>query len=122
MQRLHFLKENISGSATVAMSLLPYVTTEYSIQKSGHVSRITIMLTEARTGGTLTFKITKNGTAQAVLNAAIDATTTQYDEVFGDGDDLPFQAGDRIGLQIVSASFTLTTSDAVGIVELEEAL
>ncbi len=120
--QLHFLKENIAGTATAAMTLLPYGTTEYYLQKSGHVSRITVMLTEARTAGMLTFKITKNGTAQTVLNGTIDSGAAQYEEVFGDNDDLTFQAGDRIGLQVVSASFTPTTSDAIGIVELQESL
>ncbi len=120
--QLHFLKENISGTATASMTLLPYGGNEYYVQKSGHISRITIVLTEARTAGTLTFKITKNGAAQTVLNAAIDSGSTQYEEVFGDNDDLAFLAGDRIGLQVVSAGFTPTTSDAVGIVTLEEAL
>lgn len=36
----------------------------------------------------------------------------QYDEAFGDQDNLTYAAGDRIGLQAVTASFTPTTSDA----------
>lgn len=118
--RLHFLKENISGTATAAMTLLPYAGTEYSAQRAGRVRSLTALLTEARTAGTLTIKITKNGTAQTVLNLTIDATATQYDETFGDQDDLTYAAGDRLGVQVVSASFTPTTSDAVAILDLDE--
>lgn len=122
MTRLHFLKENIPGSATTALTLVPYAGTEFFAQKSGHVSRLTAFLTEARTAGTLTFKVTKNGTAQSAVNATIDANATQYDEVFGDSDDLTFLAGDRIGVQVVSASFTPTTSDAVAVLDLSESM
>lgn len=120
MTKLHFLKENIAGTATAAMTLLPYTGTEYYAQRAGRVKALTALLTEARTAGALTFKITKNGTAQTVINATIDASAIQYDEVFGDKDDLTYAAGDRIGLQVISASFTPTTSDAVGILELDE--
>ncbi len=120
--RLHFLKENLSGTATAAMTLLPYGGTEYYAQKAGRVKSITSFLTEPRTAGTLTVKVTKNGAAQTALNLTMDASVTQYDEAFGDQDDLTYAAGDRIGLQAVTASWTPTTSDAIGILELDEGL
>jgi len=122
MQRLHFLKENIPGTATSAMTLLPYGGTEYYAQKAGRVKSVTAFLTEARSAGSATFKITKNAAAQTVLNATIDANATIFDEAFGDQDDLTYQAGDRIGLQAVTAGWTPTTSDAIGILELDEGL
>ena len=122
MPRLHFLKENIPGTATSARTLLPYGTSEYYAQRAGRVKALTAFLTEARSAGTATFKITKNATAQTVLNATIDANATILDEAFGDQDDLTYQAGDRIGLQVVTASWTPTTSDAIGIVDLDEGL
>ena len=118
--RLLFLKENLPGSATSAMTLLPYAGTEYYAQRAGRVRGLTAFLTEARTAGSLTFKVTKNGAAQAALNVAIDGSAVQYDEVFGDADDLTYAAGDRLGLQVVSSGFTPTTSDAIGILELDE--
>ncbi len=118
--RLHFLKENLSGTATAAMTLLPYGGTEYYAQHAGRVKAVTALLTEPRTAGTLTLKVTKNGAAQTVLNLTLDASATQYDEAFGDSDDLTYQAGDRIGLQAVTAAWTPTTSDAVGLLEVEE--
>ena len=122
MPRLHFLKENLSGTATAPMTLLPYGGTDYYAQKAGRVKSITGFLTEARTAGTLTLKVTKNGAAQTVLNLTLDANATQYDEAFGDQDDLTFAAGDRIGLQCVTAAWTPTTSDAIGILDLDEGL
>lgn len=122
MPRLHFLKENIPGSATSAMTLLPYSGTDYYAQRAGRIRGLTALLTEARSAGTLTFKVTKNGAAQTVLNATIDAGAIIYDEVYGDQDDLTYEAGDRLGLQVVSAGFTPTTSDAVGILDVEEGL
>lgn len=122
MPRLHFLKENLPASATSSMTLLPYAGTEYYAQRNGRVRSVTALLTEARTAGTLTLKVTKNGVAQTALNLSIDASATQYDEAFGDRDDLTFAAGDRIGLQVVSASFAPTTSDAVGLLELDEGM
>jgi len=122
MPRLHFLKENLPGTATSAMTLLPYGTNEYYAQRAGRVKALTAFLTEARSAGTATFKITKNGVAQTILNTTIDGNAVQYDEAFGDQDDLTYQAGDRLGLQVVTSSFTPTTSDAIGILELDEGL
>lgn len=118
--RLHFLKENLPGSATTAMALVPYGGTEYYAQRAGRVKSLTGFLTEARTAGTATFKITRNGAAQSVLNAVIDSGATILDEVFGDQDDLTYQAGERLGVQVVTSGFTPTTSDAVGILEVDE--
>lgn len=120
--RLHFLKENLPGSATSAMTLLPYGGTEYYAQRAGRVKSLTTFLTEARSAGTATFKVTKNGAAQTVLNTTIDGSATQYDEAFGDQDDLTYQAGERLGLQGVTSGWTPTTSDAIGILELDEGL
>jgi len=61
-------------------------------------------------------------TAQTVLNLTIDPSAVQRDEASGDQDDLTYQAGDCIGLQVVTAGFTPTTSDAVGILELDDGL
>ena len=120
--RLHFLKENLPTTATNAMTLLPYAGTEYHAQRPGRVRSVTGFLTEARTAGTATFKVTKNGVAQTALNLAIDAGAVQYDETYGDQDDLTYAAGDRIGLQVVTAGFTPTTSDAVAILDMDEGL
>jgi hypothetical protein len=120
--RLHFLKENLAGSATAAMTLLPYAGSEYHAQRAGRVKAVTGFLTEPRTAGTATVKVTKNGVAQAALNLTLDAGAIQFDEAYGDQDDLTYAAGDRIGIQVVSAAFTPTTSDAIGILELDEGL
>ena len=93
-----------------------------TVERAGRVRGLTAFLTEARSAGSLTFKVTKNGSAQTALNAAIDSGAVQYDEVFGDAGDLTYAAGDRLGLQVVSSGFTPTTSDAVGILELDEGL
>jgi len=118
--RLHFLKENLSGTATAAMTLLPYGGTDFFAQRAGRVKSVTAILTEARTAGTLTIKVLKNGAAQTVLNLVLDSSSTQYDETFGDLDDLTYSAGDRIGLQAVTAAWTPTTADVVGILELDD--
>lgn len=118
--RLHFLKENVASSATAAMTLLPYTGSEYYVQRAGRVRTLTAFLTEARAGGDLTVKVTKNGVAQTALNLTIDASTTQFDEAYGDQDDLTFAAGDRLGVQVVTAGFGPTTSDAIAILELDE--
>ena len=120
MPRLHFLKENVAGTATAALTLLPYAGSEYHAQRAGRVRGLTGLLTEALTAGTLTFKITKNGTAQTVLNLSMSTTVVQYDEAFGDQDDLTYAAGDRLGVQVVSSGFTPNTSDAVAILDLDE--
>ncbi len=120
MSRLHFLKENLAASATAAMTLLPYTGAEYYAQRAGRVRSLTTMLTEARSGGTLTVKVTKNGAAQTALNLTIDATATQFNEAYGDQDDLTFAAGDRLGVQAVTSGFGPTTSDAIAILELDE--
>lgn len=120
--RLYFLKENLPGTATSPMTLLPYTGSEFYAQRAGRVKSVTTFVTEARSAGSATFKVTKNGAAQTVLNTAIDGSATQFDETFGDQDDLTYQAGDRIGLQVVTAGWTPTTSDAIGILELDEGI
>ncbi len=120
--QLHFLKENLAANATAAMTLLPYTSTEYYAQRAGRVKAVTAFLTEARAAGSLTFKVTVNGAAQTALNLIIDASATQYDEAFGDSDDLTYQAGDRLGLQVITASWAPTTSDAIGILDLDEGM
>jgi hypothetical protein len=120
MPRLHFLKENLAASATGAMALLPYGGTDYYAQRAGRVRSVTALLTEARAAGSLTVKVTKNGAAQTALNLTIDGSATQFDEAFGDRDDLVFAAGDRLGVQAVTSGFGPTTSDAIAVLDLDE--
>ncbi len=120
MPRLHYLKENLAATATVAMSLLPYGGGEYYAQRTGRVRSITAFLTEPRTAGTLTVKVTKNGVAQAALNLTFDAAATQFNEAYGDRDDLTFVAGERLGVQAVTSGLGPTTSDAIAILDIDE--
>ena len=122
MPRLHYLKENLGATATVALGLLPYGGTEYYAQRTGRVRSLTALLTEPRSAGTLTLKVTKNGAAQAALNLTLDAGATQFNHAFVDRDDLTFVAGERLGVQAVTSGFGPTTADAVAILDLDEGL
>lgn len=122
MPRLHYLKENLAASATAPLTLLPYAGSDYYAQRTGRVRSVTAFLTEPRTAGTLTVQVTKNGVAQTALNLTLDASATRYDEAFGDGNDLTYAAGDRLGVQAVTSGFAPTTSDVVAVVELDEGL
>ena len=118
--KLYFLEENLAGSATQACVLVPYAGNEFFAQRNGRVRSLTALVTELWTAGTLTVKVTKNGTAQTVLNCLIDTTNRQFDEAFGDLDDLTYSAGDRIGVQAVTSGWTPTTSDLLAILDLDD--
>src|SRR5688572_506646 len=114
--RLHFLKENLAGAATAATTVLPYTGTEYYAHRAGRATS----LTEPHTAGTATGKVTKNGAAQSTLNLTLDGNATQFDEAYGHQDDLTYAAGDHLGVQVVTAAFTPTTSDAIALLDLDE--
>ena len=120
MPRLYYLKENVSGTATAAATLLPYGGTEYYAQRAGRVRALTLLATEARTAGTLTAKVRVNGAASSVLAPQLTSAPSQFAEAFGDEDDLTYAAGARIGIDIITAGWTPTTSDAIAILDLEE--
>lgn len=120
MTRLFFIYSNPAGTASNVATLLPYTGTDYYAQKAGRVKSVTIVASSARTAGTLTGQVLINATADTVINPAIGANNTQFAEKFGDRDDLTFVAGDRIGLQAVTAGWTPTTNTIIGIVEIDE--
>jgi hypothetical protein len=87
--------------------------TEVVMPWAGAIIGVGVDVENARTGGTLTVKPTKNGTVSASLSTAINATNTQHayatqtKDQAGAGDQ--FAAGDRIG-----AKYTTDASWAAG--------
>jgi hypothetical protein len=75
--------------------------TEIPVPRAGSVTGISARTEGARTGGTCTVDVTKNGTATG-LQAVIDATNTQQHQATQAKDTDTFAAGDRIGVDITT--------------------
>lgn len=86
--------------------------------RPGSITGIIVKSNEARTAGTATFEVTKNGTGTG-LTAVLDGTnTTLKASNQAPGTDT-FVAGDEIGVTITTAGWTPTTADIRVAVEVE---
>ena len=87
--------------------------TEVVMPLSGSIIGVSVASTAARTAGTLTVEVTKNGSGTG-LQAQLNATDTQYAYATQELDEDTFDAGDRIGVKITtSADWAPTTADIV---------
>lgn len=73
--------------------------------RAGSIVGISIAMRTARTGGSLTAEVFKNGTATG-MTVAIDGTNTQYHYATQASGLDTFNAGDRIDVRATAASYT----------------
>lgn len=86
---------------------------------AGSVLGIAVKSNDARTAGTLTVEVTKNGTGVG-LTAVLDGTNTTSKATTQSKDTDAFVAGDNIGIDITTdGSWAPTTADIDCTVEIE---
>jgi len=118
-----FLRENLAASLNNAnLNLLGYTSeTDFVLPFAGVVKRFRIIMTEARTAGTATFTVRKNGTAITTPAAqVINASTPQFiDAIVDEASATSFAKGDKLSVVVTTdAGWLPTTSDAIAIVTL----
>jgi hypothetical protein len=111
-------QDNVAGTQTAVQLQKPGTPglAGYVAPRAGRLLGAAIRSSEARTGGTLTIRATKNGTAfgpNPILR--LDATDTTFDTYveapIDDIADRDFAAGDLLGAQITTSGWTPTTAD-----------
>ena len=81
------------------------------VDRTGSIIGIAVASTEARTAGTATFEVFKNGTGIG-LTTTLDATDTQYNTATQAGGVDTFVAGDRLDVRVTTdGTWAPTTAD-----------
>jgi hypothetical protein len=116
----HFFQDNVAASQT-AVILSDGVSGRGPISvRPGSILAIGVRSSEARTAGTLTVEVYKNGAATG-LTAVLDATNTTVKVTTQARDTDTFIAGDQIAARVTTdASWAPTTADIDVTVEIEE--
>lgn len=116
-----FMQVDVAASqSAVALDVLGLVgNTEVVMLYAGSILGIAISGNVARTAGTLTVDVTKNGVATG-LQAVLDGSNAQYHSATQAKDTDTFAAGDRLGVDITTdGSWAPTTADIVVVVVVE---
>jgi hypothetical protein len=96
---------------------------EIVVPFDGFITAMSVASNDARTAGTATFAPTVNGSQVAGISVTLDGTNTQYDDsavARNANAGLAVSAGDRVGVRMVTSSFTPTTADAVVLLFIEQ--
>lgn len=112
-------QENVAASQTAVMlSLAGQPThTQMIMPRGGYVSGIAVRSNLARTAGTLTAEVYKNGVAIG-LTATLDATNTATATTLQDAVDA-FNAGDQLAVRVTTdGSWAPTTADIIVSIEV----
>lgn len=87
--------------------------------RGGSITAVAVKSNEARTAGTLTVEVTKNGSGTG-LTAVLDGTNTTFKVTTQDKDTDTFVAGDEIGVTITTdGSWAPNTADIRVAIEVE---
>lgn len=111
----NFFQSNVAASqSAVALSVLGLTgNTGFVMPFPGSIIGISIASNDARTAGTLTVDVTKNGTVTG-LQAVLDGTNTTTHYATQEAEADVFDAGDLIGVKITTdGSWAPTTADIV---------
>lgn len=88
--------------------------------RAGSVTGIAVHSNAARTAGTLTLRVFRNGTQLGTLGATLDGSATTFRAVYQEKDVATFQAGDILDVRVsTDATWAPTTGDIRGILEVE---
>jgi hypothetical protein len=94
-------------------------TSRYSAIRSGSVTGLWARSSEARTAGSCTVFVFKNGVSTG-MNVAINASNTTFDHTFQAKDAITFVATDQLDLRVsTSADWAPTTADLTAGMEIE---
>lgn len=108
--------ENVGGSTTdTDLNMGHHVTLGVTMYKPGTIKGFSIVLTSARTAGTLTVSLTINGVQQTGSGQTflIDGTNTIKNYLVL-GTPINVVAGDVVGIHTKAASFSPSGADAIG--------
>ncbi len=86
--------------------------------RAGSITGVCVWSNAARTGGTLTVEVYKNGSATG-LQAILNASYTTFKATLQDPNIDTFVAGDRLDVRIVTSSWTPTTADVRATMEVQ---
>lgn len=110
-QLLSFYQDDVPASqSNVSLKKGPGAVTDYMMNAQGCLRGISVYSNAARTGGTLTVEITKNGAGTGIM-ATLDGTNTIQSVIVFGHSGIVFASGDRIGARITSSSWAPTTAD-----------
>jgi hypothetical protein len=125
-----FYINDLPGTATTQMTL-GYFNTATAVsragndpvmEKAGRIVGLILVSDAARSAGTATGRVRVNG-AGAAFNAGavvLDATLTVSDSSFvAYTSGVSFNAGDRVGIEVTTASWTPTTADLQGFIVVQ---
>lgn len=88
--------------------------------RAGRIVSVWVYSSEARSAGTLTIEVFKNGTQFGTVSVSLNATYTTFDVRYVKRQTLPFAAGDRLDLRITTdGSWAPTTADVRAGLEVE---
>ncbi len=113
-----FVAEDLAGSATENMLLVPYYGNDLQIEVAGYLSRLTGYLTEALTAGTLDVRHLLNGVQVAVDHLEFTTTLDRYLTATFAAATYPLAIGDRLAFDAITASFTPATGDLIILAEI----
>lgn len=92
----------------------------WTAPRDGWVRDMWLSVDAARTNGTITLAVFKNGTQLGTVTAVIDGTNTTYKLTQADKRVLPFNAGDKLDLRITTtALWAPTTANLRAGIEVE---
>jgi hypothetical protein len=120
-----FTRPDLAGTGTAALQVM-FATSGTAFQlgtvdpvapRAGRVVGLHLIANDARTAGTATARVRINGspTAFAADAVQLNGTTTQRDSAlvaYSSG--LAFNAGNTLGIEVVTSGWTPTTADFVG--------
>lgn len=117
-----WLQDNVAALQTAVALAVGTTPTrnERIVTRGGSIIGVVVLSNEARTAGTMTVEVTKNGVGTG-LTAVLDATNTTFKATTQAKDADTFVAGDRIGAIITTdATWAPTTADITVEVLIEQ--
>lgn len=93
----------------------------YVAPRDGWVWTIWVLSTAARTAGTLTVNVFKNGAQLGTIGATLDGVNTTYKAIqTPTSENMPFLAGDKLDLRVTTtAAWAPTSADIIAGIEVE---
>ena len=113
----------VAGQSGVALSRLTGPDCEAGgviVPRAGSITAVAVYSNAARTAGTCTVEVVKNGSGTG-FTAALNATNTQFAVATAAKDTRVLAAGDVLGVQVTtSADWAPTTADIRVVIEIEQ--
>ncbi len=122
-RQLFFLIDAVTGTTTEAM-IIPQLgaISDYVADAKYLIERITLLTTEIWTAGTASLYTRLDGSQGATVHCLIDTDNQWQDQAAPNPNDAEHQIdiGQRIGLDLVTVSWTPATADMLAIMDLSK--